>query len=129
MTLRNPTLRLRAPTETAMKALLKKRFPACLDENDNWVTAAHTHALDVLGPVVNKPAVWDADGNIVTPAQINNSFHVNLRILNGTQDVVFANVFFERPPDVTKRTSRGPIDANGCEGVVPNSPAVIFFGE
>lgn len=42
--------------------------------------------LDEIGPIVVTPAVYDEDGDIVTPAVIDEAWHVNLRTLSDTVD-------------------------------------------
>lgn len=36
--------------------------------------------LDHIGPHVREPAILDANGNVITPAVIDNRYHVNMRI-------------------------------------------------
>lgn len=36
--------------------------------------------IDALGPVVITPAVLDVDGNVTTPAVMDNRYHANIRI-------------------------------------------------
>lgn len=49
-----------------------------------WITASHTHALDPIGAVVLVQAVIDPEtGDVITPATVDDGFHVNLRILAG----------------------------------------------
>lgn len=37
--------------------------------------------IDEIGPIVTTPAVLDENGEVVTPAVINDSHHVNVRIV------------------------------------------------
>lgn len=37
-------------------------------------------SIDVIGSVITSPAVLDSEGNEVTPATIDNRYHVNLRL-------------------------------------------------
>lgn len=47
-----------------------------------WITASHSHALDVIGSVVTVPAVIDPDtGDVMAPPVMDPRFHVNLRLL------------------------------------------------
>lgn len=67
-----------ADKEEASNALAAYRL------DGQWLTASHTHALDVIGPVVTTPAVLDPQTGVeTTPAVIDQRFHVNLRLLNG----------------------------------------------
>jgi len=50
---------------------------------DYWLTASHAHALDPIGPIVTAPAEVDEEGNVITPAVVDEGFHVNLRVLSG----------------------------------------------
>lgn len=57
---------------------------AAYRQEDQWITASHGHALDVIGPVVIVPPVIDpATGEIITPPVMDNRFHVNLRLMDG----------------------------------------------
>lgn len=66
-------LYLRADTEVEMiEALPFARG------DEGWLSAGAGFALDVIGPVVITPAVFEGD-EIATPAVLDNRFHVNLR--------------------------------------------------
>jgi len=64
---------LHAETEAEMHAAL-----AFMRDDDGWIDSP-MYSIDVIGPVVLTTSVIDADGNEVTPAVIDDRFHVNLR--------------------------------------------------
>lgn len=69
----------RFPDEaTGMAALEAAGFTAT-DEDGNVtvVTASHTHALDVIGPIP-RGGEWDEEGNVITPPELLDGWHVNL---------------------------------------------------
>ena len=70
---------LRADTEDALAAAL----PFARDDN-GWAGGGHSFALDLIGPIETTPAVYDAEGNVVTPAVVDAAFHANLRLLDET---------------------------------------------
>lgn len=47
--------------------------------DDDWVVATHEYALDIIGTIYNDNAVFDADGEVITPATAKDGFHANLR--------------------------------------------------
>lgn len=67
-------LYLRADTETA----LAEAAPVLRDDS-GWRTDDHRFAIDVIGPVVITPAVIGLDGVEMTPAVLDNRFHINVR--------------------------------------------------
>ena len=44
-----------------------------------WISTGEGFVLDVIGPLVIHPAVFDEDGNEVEPAVVDGRFHANLR--------------------------------------------------
>jgi len=66
----------------ADEATAKAKLSAYQGE-DGWLTASHAHALDPIGPIVTAPAEVDDEGEIITPAVVDEGFHVNLRVLSG----------------------------------------------
>ena len=75
---------------TAQAALLS----FCHDDNAacQWVTTSHRWALDPIGPlVVTLPVVDPATLAVVTPAVIDASYHVNIRLL-AADDALVAEI-------------------------------------
>ena len=66
---------------------------ATLDDNGNLVPHAGV-IIDEIGPVVKVPAVYDENGDIVTPAVIVEGHHVNLM---ATGEI--ASLLVMGPPD------------------------------
>jgi hypothetical protein len=70
---------LRFPDEpTGMAALDAAGFTTTNDDGDTVVlTASHTHALDVIGPIY-KGGTYDPDtGEVITPPVLLSGWHVN----------------------------------------------------
>lgn len=66
---------LRFETEAAAIEAL-----ASLRRGGRWVEASHTHALDVIGPLVVTPATFKPGTlEVATEAVVDTGFHVNLR--------------------------------------------------
>jgi hypothetical protein len=59
--------------ETGMKAL---DDAGLLDGDLQFITASHTHALDVIGQIT-RGGEWDEEGNIITPPEVLDGWHVN----------------------------------------------------
>jgi hypothetical protein len=56
-------------------------------EQDGWETSGQHHAIDVMGACILSPAVMSEDGEtVVTPAEIDERFHVNLRLRSNHPD-------------------------------------------
>lgn len=85
---------LRAETEADMHAAL-----AFMRDDDGWIDSP-LYSIDVIGPVVMAPAEIDVDGNEVTPAVIDNRFHLNLRCEPSVADQI---------PDDIKCTQAAPM--------------------
>ena len=47
-----------------------------LNEDGEYITASHTHALDVIG-VITRGGEWDDEGNVITPPEVLDGWHVN----------------------------------------------------
>jgi hypothetical protein len=47
-----------------------------LTEDGQFITASHSHALDVIG-VITRGGEWDLDGNVITPPEVLNGWHLN----------------------------------------------------
>lgn len=74
-------LSLRFENEDAAKIVLQQ-----FHTGTEWKTASHHHALDPIGPIVTSAPVVDPETReIVTPATVDNRFHVNL--LTDDQDL------------------------------------------
>lgn len=70
---------LRFPDEATAAGKL-----ATYRRDGQWLLASHSHALDVIGPVVIVQAVYANDnGSLISPPVIDDRFHVNLRVLAG----------------------------------------------
>jgi hypothetical protein len=70
---------IRFPDEsTGMAALDAAGFTTTNDDGDTVVlTASHTHALDVVGPIY-KGGTFDPDtGEVITPPTLLSGWHVN----------------------------------------------------
>jgi hypothetical protein len=70
---------LRFPDEsTGMAALDAAGFTTTNEDGDTVVlTASHTHALDVIGPI-SKGGTYDPDtGEVITPPVLLSGWHVN----------------------------------------------------
>jgi hypothetical protein len=47
--------------------------------NDNsLITASHTHAIDEVG-TITRGGEWDDEGNVITPPETLDGWHVNYR--------------------------------------------------
>ena len=75
-------LRLVALTESDLAAALPFARGIGPDNAPCWIMCSHQYALDPFGPAINKPAVIDGAGNVVTPADVDNNFHANLRLID-----------------------------------------------
>jgi hypothetical protein len=49
-----------------------------VNEDGGYITASHTHALDVIGPI-SRGGEWDEEGNVITPPELLPGWHVNYR--------------------------------------------------
>ena len=49
------------------------------DAEVTWSKGSHKHAFDPIGDLVDVPAVYDAEGEVVTPAVMVGKFHANLK--------------------------------------------------
>ena len=47
-----------------------------LNEDGEFITASHTHALDVIG-VITRGGEWDKNGDVVAPFTELDGWHVN----------------------------------------------------
>jgi len=68
----------RFPNEaTAMEALRKNGFTQQDESGKEVIIAAtHTWAIDVIGPI-SRGGEWDEDGNVITPPEVLEGWHVN----------------------------------------------------
>jgi hypothetical protein len=73
------TTHLRFPDEsTGMAALDAAGFIATNENGDTVVlTASHTHALDVIGPIYRGGTYDPGTGEVLTPPVLLNGWHVN----------------------------------------------------
>lgn len=49
-----------------------------LNEDGSFITASHTHSLDVIG-TITRGGEWDDEGNVITPPTVLDGWHVNLQ--------------------------------------------------
>jgi hypothetical protein len=47
-----------------------------LNEDGSFITASHTHALDVIG-TITRGGEWDETGTVITPPTVLDGWHVN----------------------------------------------------
>ena len=47
-----------------------------LNEDGEYITASHTHALDVIG-TITRGGEWDEEGNVVVPPTTLDGWHLN----------------------------------------------------
>lgn len=96
-----------------VKGMTTTTFPdgstlATLDEDGNLIPHAGV-IIDEIGPVVKSPAVYDENGDIVTPAVIVEGHHVNL-VATGA----LASMLVMGPPDEDGNPTTLPqYDADG----------------
>jgi hypothetical protein len=64
----------RFPDEAAGTAALEAA--GLLNEDGSFITASHTHSLDVIG-VITRGGEWDDEGNVITPPEVLDGWHVN----------------------------------------------------
>ena len=64
----------RFPDEATGTAALEAA--GLLNEDGSFITASHTHALDVIG-VITRGGEWDDEGNVITPPTALDGWHVN----------------------------------------------------
>jgi hypothetical protein len=68
-----PTM-FRFPDEaTGMTAL---EAAGLLNEDGEFITASHTHSLDVIG-TITRGGEWDDEGNVITPPKTLDGWHLN----------------------------------------------------
>ena len=70
-----PTM-FRFPDEATGMAALDAA--GLVNEDGGYITASHTHALDVLGPI-SRGGEWDEEGNVIVPPELLPGWHVNYR--------------------------------------------------
>jgi hypothetical protein len=63
---------LRFPDEATAKTVLADY----LAEDDTWITASHSHALDVIG-TITRGGEWDDEGNVIAEPTVLDGWHVN----------------------------------------------------
>jgi len=47
-----------------------------LAEDDTWITASHSHALNVIG-TITRGGEWDDEGNVIAEPTVLDGWHVN----------------------------------------------------
>lgn len=47
-----------------------------LTDDGEFITASHHHALDVIGTII-RGGEWDDEGNVITPPETLDGWHVN----------------------------------------------------
>jgi hypothetical protein len=68
-----PTMFRFPNAETGMKAL---DDAGLLDGDLQFITASHTHSLDVIG-TITRGGEWDDEGNVITPPEVLDGWHLN----------------------------------------------------
>ena len=68
-----PTMFRFPDAETGMKAL---DDAGLLNDDLQFITASHFHALDVIG-TITRGGEWDDEGNVITPPETLDGWHVN----------------------------------------------------
>ena len=74
-----PTM-FRFPDEATGMAALTEAGLRFMDEDGNqqFITASHQHALDVIG-VITRGGEWDDEGNVITSPETLDGWHLNYR--------------------------------------------------
>lgn len=80
--------------------------------------------IDEIGPIVITPAVYDKDGKEITPAVVDDTWHVNVRLLDDSFDIPAlaagdADTEWINPADVT---TPARIWAGGMDYWLPSDP-------
>jgi hypothetical protein len=73
-----------------------------------------TVLVDEIGPVVTTPAVYDGEGNLVTPAVMDEHHHVNVRVIT--------------PLEVCSTLAAGASGVVWIDPVTVSSPSRIWAG-
>ena len=47
-----------------------------LNEDGEYITASHTHSLDVISQI-SRGGEWDEEGTVITPPTVLDGWHVN----------------------------------------------------
>ena len=68
----------RFPDEATCLAALAAAGLRFMDEDGNqqFITASHTHSLDVIG-TITRGGEWDDEGNVITPPKTLDGWHLN----------------------------------------------------
>jgi hypothetical protein len=68
----------RFPDEATCMAALAAAGLRFMDEDGNqqFITASHTHSLDVIG-TITRGGEWDEEGNVITPPETLDGWHLN----------------------------------------------------
>jgi hypothetical protein len=79
-------LYLKFADEAEMRSVLFEKVPTEWDRSDPenpvataWEERQLFRNTDIIGLIVDTPAVFDNDGNVVTEATFVDGFHVNIR--------------------------------------------------
>ena len=74
-----PTM-FRFPDEATGVAALDAAGLIATDEDGTLrlIIASHTHALDIVG-TITRGGEWDEDGNVITPPEVLDGWHINYR--------------------------------------------------
>ena len=68
-----PTMFRFPDAETGMDAL---EAAGLLNEDGQFITASHTHALDVIGTIFSG-GEWSLDDEVITPPTVLDGWHIN----------------------------------------------------
>jgi hypothetical protein len=70
-------------------------IPEHIDQENEIVEQSETFAIDEVGILYEDDAVYDNEGNIITPATQIDSYHYNYRTLYGNKPEIFLPVELE----------------------------------
>lgn len=80
-----------------MKTALASALPGFVNEDGDIVPHTHQWAVDWGVQVVQSPAVYDEELNIVTPAVLEAGFFANVCVLDDSLDVSALNALDQTP--------------------------------
>ena len=68
--------------KAATEAELKDALPWLVNQDGEWIRAAHQWALDPIGDIMLTPPTYGPDMCEETPAAVSPGYHANLRLLD-----------------------------------------------
>lgn len=66
----------------------KEQLAQFVDDQGDWVTASHSHALDIIGSIYRSGPVDINDPEAFVPPIMLPGFHINLRIWGQLEETV-----------------------------------------